>query len=565
MTAAYQLDAAEEYEAGGRRLTMDLASVVGFTPKQQLAAQVVARHKYTLYGGARGGGKSYFLRWLAISMLIYWAGLGFRHVQVGIFCEDYPSLTARQISKAKVEFARIPGLGHWVMSPYPVFTLADRFGGGRIVFRNMDKATTAADSKHQSDEFAAIFVDELTRNTIDKFNVLRGSLRWPGIEDTRFVAASNPGSIGHSWVKNIWVDGKFDLAETSPLLKGRRKSDFAYVKATAYDNPHNARDYVLELESMTGRMRKAFLLGDWNVFEGQAFDEWVEKVHVIPNQILRPSDGWRYVAGLDWGMRKGYLGLFAVHPRGSTVGVWEFAPGVDPKRPGFSKLHAEQAALTIANRWRLFPKPELILADDQMWQDDGKKKGMSIATEFISGLAKAYGSIEASPKLIPAVKGPGSRKAKYNLMHAYLSWGGQHREQDVKLALRDGATDVSYSDLLPWYRPRLTFMQRCGYATTSIPGLPIDPDKPEDDVDTKSADDHAYDATCNVLLSNPPLEEEEPPPPDFDRHPGLKKAGKMKAKRRRKWTQEGADDDAGPPQPYRMPRFGRSRSTPVEE
>lgn len=565
MTASAILDAAEEWsEAEGPRLTMDLASVIGWTAKQQFAARVVARHKYTLYGGARGGGKSYFLRWLAVAMLLYWAGSGHRNVQVGIFCEDYPSLTARQINKAKVEFDRIPGLGYWRMTPYPVFQLAERFGGGRIVFRNLDKVKTATDSKHQSDEYAAIFIDELTRNTIDKFNVLRGSLRWPGIEDTKFVAASNPGSIGHAWVKDIWVDGTFKLAETRPLLTGRRKSDFAYVKATAYDNPHNAKDYLLELESMSGRMRKAFLLGDWSVFEGQAFDEWGDRIHVVANRLLSPREGWRYVAGMDWGMRKGWLGLFAIHPRGMVEGVWEFAPGTDPTQPGFTRLHGYQAARTIAHRWRSFPKPDVILADDQMWQDQGLKKGQSIASEFIRGLADAYGSLEAAPKLLPAVKGPGSRKIKYDLMHQYLAWGGEYREQMTHLALREGATDVTYDDLLPWFRPRLTFQERCSYAVSTIPALPIAPDKPEEDVDTDSPDDHAYDGTCNVILDMPAPEKDEPPLPDPERHPGLKKAGKRGATRVRKFNAVERESD-GPPTPYRMPRYGRTRPVPIED
>lgn len=561
------LDASEFYAESGpaTRVSLDLASVIGWTPKQQLAARVVSSHKYTLYGGARGGGKSYFLRWLAVSMLLYWAGEGHRNVEVGIFCEDYPALLARQISKAKTEFARIPGLGTWTMTPYPVFRLAPRFGGGVINFRNLDKVKVATDSKHQSGEFAAILIDELTKNTIDKFNVLRGSLRWPGIEDTRFVAASNPGGIGHSWVKDVWVDGTFQLAETRPLLTGRKKSDFAYVKATAYDNPHNSADYLLELESMSPRMRKAFLLGDWSVFEGQAFDEWASAVHVVRNQVLAPRDGWRYVVGLDWGMAKGWLGLFAIHPRGRTVCVWEFAPGTDPMHPGFTRLHAYQAAQTITHRWRNFPKPDLILADDQMWQDDGKKKGVSIASEFLGGLAEAYGSIAEAPKMIPAVKGPGSRAVKYDLMHQYLAWGGQYREQHTELALREGATDVTYDDLLPWFRPRLTFMERCRYAISTISSLPIAPDKPEEDVDTDSPDDHAYDGACNVLLSNPPIEREEPPAPDFDRHPGLKKAGKMKATRAKHWAEERLSPTDGPPERSKMPRYARGRSVPLED
>jgi len=62
------------------------------------------RREYILFGGAAGPGKSYILRWVLVELLLYWAGLGHRGVRVGLFCEDYPSLTDRQVTRINREF-----------------------------------------------------------------------------------------------------------------------------------------------------------------------------------------------------------------------------------------------------------------------------------------------------------------------------------------------------------------------------------------------------------------------------------------------------------------------------
>ena len=99
--------------------------------------------------------------------------------------------------------------------------MSDDYGGGILALRNLDDP-----SKYQSAEFAGIAVDELTKNTVDTFNILRGSLRWSGVDDTFFIGATNPGGIGHGWVKDYWIDGKFP-PELRPLA-----DQFAFIQAS---------------------------------------------------------------------------------------------------------------------------------------------------------------------------------------------------------------------------------------------------------------------------------------------------------------------------------------------
>ena len=218
--------------------------VIRPTHKQKEFLRAVKQNIYTLYGGAAGGGKSYILRWGLIWLLIDWfIKTGIKGIRVGLFCEDYPSLDDRQISKIKMEFPE--WLGTYKESNHE-FTLNDELGGGVICFRNLDKP-----SKYLSSEFAAIAIDELTLNSRDVFDFLRMRLRWTGISDTKLIAATNPGGKGHMWVKDLFIDRNF-TKEMQPFA-----DKIAYIQARASDNPHLSQSYIDALNTLPEKLRKA--------------------------------------------------------------------------------------------------------------------------------------------------------------------------------------------------------------------------------------------------------------------------------------------------------------------
>ena len=232
------------------------SDLCGFTAKQWTATEAADAHRYTLFGGSRGPGKSFFLRWYSVRRLLRWAGQGFRNVRIMLACEDYPSLYERQISKVQSEFPPWLGEYHAQRNEY---RLGVSFGGGVIAFRNLDDA-----SKYQSAEYAGIAIDELTKNTERTFHLLRGSLRWPGLEDVFFVAATNPAP---GWVRDWWISRRF------PEELRSEAEQFAFVPALPTDNPNLSPSYWAMLDTLPPVLRAAWKDGDWFVgVEGLVYD-----------------------------------------------------------------------------------------------------------------------------------------------------------------------------------------------------------------------------------------------------------------------------------------------------
>ncbi len=236
---------------------VDFTTLSGFFPKQVEAAAASKRFKFTLFGGSVGSGKSRWIRWMAVYWLMdYHSRYGIKGVRAGIFCEDYPSLEDRQISKIKIEFPE--WLGRYNQQRHE-FTLAPEYGSGVIAFRNLDDP-----AKYLSVEFAVIAIDEVNRNPKSTFDMLRSRHRWPGIKDVKFIAGCNP--LGEAWVKNMWVKRLFPKEE-------QEQYEFVFVPALPTDNPHLPKEYYTALESLPETQRLAYLEGNWDAFDEEMDDK----------------------------------------------------------------------------------------------------------------------------------------------------------------------------------------------------------------------------------------------------------------------------------------------------
>lgn len=328
----------------------NLTELLNWTVKQLACWQaIIEGYKYILYGGARGGGKSRFLRWAAVAWLyMIYKTLGLTHVRVGLFCETYTDLRDRQATKMRLEFPEWMGELKDTKEDGLCYFLCEALGSGIIALRNLDDP-----AKYQSAEFAAIFVDELTKIMKSTFDILRGSLRWPGIKNTLFLAATNPGSVGHAWVKQLWIDKDF------PPEMQKIKHKFKFIQSLPKDNPYLDDGYWEDLNSQPEDIRKAWVDGDWNIFSGQAFPNWRDHKHIItPFEIPEDWIRWR---GLDWGYADPFCCLwFAKSPHNGRTIIYREAYYREKTDEDQAKIIKD---MTLPNERIVYT-----LADPSMWQ-----------------------------------------------------------------------------------------------------------------------------------------------------------------------------------------------------
>ena len=423
---------------------LNWSELVHFNDKQLQAEQAVSDFKYVLYGGAVGGGKSYWIRWMLVKLLLQWASQGHKGVVVGLFCEDYPALKDRHVSKMAYELPKWLGDVKDDKVYGLSFILKPQFGSGVIALRNLDDP-----SKYASSEFAAIAVDEITKNKYEVFQHLRMRMRWAGINDTKFIAGTNPGGIGHAWVKKIWMDNEFEPNEKEALM-------FCYIKATAYDNPHLDENYYIQLEGLPEDKRKAFLEGDWNLFEGQYFSEWRDHIHVVEPFPI-PST-WKRFGSFDFGRTNPFAFYwFALDFDGN---VWVY-------REYYQKgSEADDNARNVVSM-NGDDYLNYVIGDNSIFS----KQGYS---ETIADIMRKHGIGKPGtnmPMLLPSQK---DRIAGWTLMHQHLAHVGGRQ-------------------------PKIRFFSNCKNAIKTIPSLIHDKHKVED-LDT-NGEDHAADAIRYFLAT----------------------------------------------------------------
>ncbi len=441
------------------------------TPKQRVFHQSTA--KEVLYGGAAGGGKS-----RAIVQDAYARCMAYPGTMAYLFRRTFKELEQTLIKEAQ---AVIPDEVSRYNSGHHLFAFAN---GSMMVFSYCDAEADVY--KYQGVEIQWLYFDELTHFTQKQYDYLKTRLRAKRLLGVVpcVRASSNPGGVGHAWVKKYFVDDCRDLL----IKRDRVYSDTAkawysttkqYIPARVTDNPHIDPNYALELENKPPALRDALLNGNWDAFEGQVFSEFVkDEAHYYDRRhthVIAPFPipaWWPRYRGFDWGYTDPYATLWVAFDEENRAYVYRELYGRGRQVDTGVKQSAHEVARAIA-RCEQPERDEGIgvfgYADPSIYKVDG---GISHGEEM--GREGVYFQPADNSRI------PGKLQ-----IHERLRFN------------EDGV-------------PMLYIFDSCPELIRTLPSLPYDERRVED-VDTR-AEDHLYDALRYVLMARPHGAEEPPPP-----------------------------------------------------
>lgn len=250
-------------------------------PNPKQAEFLRARNRFINYGGARGGGKSWGVR--AKSSLLALRYPGIREL---LLRRTYPELKENHVLPLR---KLLTGIAIYKESD-KVFEFPN---GSRLKLGYLDSESDVL--QYQGQEYDVIFLDEATQFTEFQFNILTACLRGANKFPKRMYLTCNPGGVGHAWVKRLFIDREYRNNENP--------DDYLFIPARVYDNKallETDTGYVNMLENLPENLRRAWLEGDWNVFDGQMFSEFREDIHIC-DPFAIPDDWVRYTA-MDYGL-----------------------------------------------------------------------------------------------------------------------------------------------------------------------------------------------------------------------------------------------------------------------
>ena len=439
-----------------------------------------------LYGGAAGGGKSYLLRVSAIRWCVEVGG-----IQVYLFRRTLPDLRDNHLRGPTSFQVLLDEFTQAGKVRYRAVENEFEFWNGSILHLCYCDSENDVE-KYRGAEIHVLMIDELTHFSEFQYRFLRSRVRVAGLKIPgqykaflpRIETASNPGSIGHAWVKRTFITPKpaMETWRASPEEGGMVRQ---FIPARLADNPYLTAedpDYANRLKGLgADSLVRAMLDGDWDLVAGQAFEKLRRDVHCI--EPFEPPEDWLKFGSFDWGSTRPFsFGMWTVangnelpdgrtYRRGAIIRFNEIYGWNGKPNEGIRKEAGDVADMLKA---RIGRKPlSYIAADPSIWKVDG---GPSIAETFLK-------------------HGVTLRKADNSRLVGY-----------VQLRQRIAGDEEG---------PMLYATKNChdGFWRT-MPDLVMDERHPED-VDT-SQDDHVYDDCRYAAMSRPWMMESKVEKPKRD-------------------------------------------------
>jgi len=417
------------------------------TPRQREFLK--ATEDEVLYGGAAGGGKTDSLLILSAKRCTEASG-----AHVLFLRRAYPDLEMTAIKRSLELFT---GTG----PKYDAGKHRWRWPNGSVLqFGYLERDKDCF--RYQSAEFDLICFDELTQFSEFQYRYLLSRNRTTKRVKAYMRAATNPGGIGHAWVRARFVDVAAPGQLYSDPATGRTRR---FIPAKVVDNPYLIEadpGYLNRLAELPEAQRTALLEGSWDVVEGAAFPEWRHDLHTCDPQPLPP--GWLRFRAMDWGYAKPFwIGWFAIDYDGR---LWLYREwyGCKPGQPDTGvQMTAAEVAHGILERESEKEVIAYNVADPSIWQQTGHS-GPSIGEEFLR-------------------EGVGWQKADNDRIQGWLQ---------VHQRLRPLGKEQP---------PGLIVFNNCLGLIRTLPVVQIDPNNPED-VDT-NCEDHPMDGLRYACMSRP--------------------------------------------------------------
>lgn len=320
-------------------------------PKQDIFLK--ATERYVAYGGARGGGKSWALRFKLVVLCLR------RH---GIRClmirRTYAELKENHINVLR---SMIPEQLAKYRESDKVFTFSN---GSMLKLGYMDSESDVL--QYQGQEYDIIALDEATQLSEYQFQTLKGCLRGANDFPKRMYLTCNPGGVGHAWVKRLFIDKEYRADENA--------ADYRFIQALLYDNePLMKKDpeYEKGLKSLPEDIREAWLYGKWDVFDGQFFKEFDRDIHVC--ELFPIPAHWVRYRAFDYGLDMLACLWIAVDEKGEAYVYREL---------NCSGLVVSKAAMAIKEATPENEKIQTTFCPPDMWSRQ-KDSGKSMALLFM--------------------------------------------------------------------------------------------------------------------------------------------------------------------------------------
>ena len=250
------------------------------------------KHRHIAFGGARGGGKSWAVRAKAKLLCMRYPG-----IRILIVRRTYPELYNNHINILRKELFGF-------MKYNDREKLMTFINGSTISFSYC--ASDKDLDRLQGVEYDIIFLDEATQLSEFQMRAIVACVRAVNDYPKRVYYTCNPGGQGHAYIKRLFIDKRYQEAE--------RPEDYSFVQSLVTDNValmEKDPEYVRQLDSLPAKLREAWRYGNWNIFEGQFFEDFIDDpehyedrqyTHVIKAFDI-PST-WSIYRSYDFGYNK---------------------------------------------------------------------------------------------------------------------------------------------------------------------------------------------------------------------------------------------------------------------